>query len=155
MKLKADPMKRWTKLINLFNSLGEKKRRGLRLIKLEVGTSVVVQWIRICLPVQGDTGLIPCPGRFHMPRRNQAHAPQPLSPRAANTKASTCSKAHKPQLLIHVLQCLKPVHLEPVLCNKRSHCDDHSEKSRLTTTRKARMQQRRHTTPKLIIKKKK
>ena len=87
-------------------------------------------------------------------RRNQAHAPQPLSPRAANTKASTCSKAHKPQLLIHVLQCLKPVHLEPVLCNKRSHCDDHSEKSRLTTTRKARMQQRRHTTPKLIINKK-
>ena len=154
MKLKADPMKRWTKLINLFNSLGEKKRTGLKLIKLEVGTSVVVQWIRICLPVQGDTGLIPCPGRFHMPWRNQAHAPQPLSPRAGNTKASRCSRAHKPQPLIHVLQCLEPAHREPGLCNKRSHCDDHSEKSGSPYLENACMQQRRHRTPKPIIKKK-
>ena len=31
-------------------------------------TSLVVQWLRIHLPMQGrDTGLIPCLGRFHMP----------------------------------------------------------------------------------------
>ena len=134
--------------------MGEKKRTGLKLIKLEVGTSVVVQWIRICLPVQRDTGLIPCPGRFHMPWRNQAHAPQPLSPRAGNTKASRCSRAHKPQPLIHVLQCLEPAHREPGLCNKRSHCDDHSEKSGSPYLENACMQQRRHRTPKPIIKKK-
>ena len=40
----------------------------------------------------GDTGLIPGPGRSHVPRSNPAHAPQ----------------------------LLKPVCLEPVLCNKRS-----------------------------------
>ena len=53
----------------------------------------------------GDTGSSPGPGRSHMPRSNQAHAPQLLSLR---------SRAREPQLL-------KPTHLEPVLCNKRSH----------------------------------
>ena len=40
----------------------------------------------------GDTGLIPGPGGFHMPRSNEARGSQLLSPRA----------------------------LEPVLCDKRS-----------------------------------
>ena len=44
-----------------------------------------------------DTGSSPGPGRSHMPRSNKAREPQPL----------------------------KPAHLEPVLCNKRSH---HNEK---------------------------
>ena len=30
-------------------------------------TSLMVQWIRICLPNAGDMGLIPGPGRFHIP----------------------------------------------------------------------------------------
>ena len=38
----------------------------------------------------GDTGSIPGPGRFHMPRSNEAHVPQLLSP---------SSKAGEPQLL--------------------------------------------------------
>ena len=42
----------------------------------------------------GDTGLIP--GRSHMPRSNEAREPQ----------------------------LLKPMHLEPVLCSKRSHCNE-------------------------------
>ena len=58
----------------------------------------------------GDTGSSPGPGRSHMPRGNWAHAPQLLS---------LCSRAHEPQLL-------KPLHLEPVPHNKRSH---HNEKS--------------------------
>ena len=57
----------------------------------------------------GDTGLSPGPGRSHVPRGNWARAPQLLSLR---------SRACDPQLL-------KPVCLEPVLCNKRSH---HNEK---------------------------
>ena len=50
----------------------------------------------------GDMSLIP--GRFHMLQATKAHVPQ----------------------------LLKPLHLEPVLCNKRSHCDEkpvhHKEK---------------------------
>ena len=45
----------------------------------------------------GDTGSSLGPGRSHMPRSNYARVPQ----------------------------LLKPTHLEPVLCNKRSH---HNEK---------------------------
>ena len=30
-------------------------------------TSLVVQWLRICLPMQEAMGSIPGPGRFHMP----------------------------------------------------------------------------------------
>ena len=45
--------------------------------------------------------------RSHMPQGNYARAPQLLSLR---------SRAHEPQLL-------KTVYLEPVLCNKRSHCN--------------------------------
>ena len=44
----------------------------------------------------GDTGSIPSPGRSHMPRSNEARVPQLLKPRT----------------------------LEPVLCNKRSHCNE-------------------------------
>ena len=53
----------------------------------------------------GDAGSSPGPGRSHLPRNNSAHAPQLLSLR---------SRAREPQLL-------KPVRLEPVLRNKRSH----------------------------------
>ena len=56
----------------------------------------------------GDTGSIPGPGRSHMPWSNEARAPQLLSLR---------SRAREPQLL-------KPAHLEPVLRNKRSHCNE-------------------------------
>ena len=53
----------------------------------------------------GDTGLSPGPGRSHVPRRNQAHAQQPVS---------LCSRAWK-------LQPLKSDHLDPVLGDKRGH----------------------------------
>ena len=52
----------------------------------------------------GDTGSIPDLGRFHMPQGNYARTSQ----------------------------LPKPSHLEPVLCNRRSH----SGRSLLTTTRK-------------------
>ena len=75
-------------------------------------TSLVVQWLRICLgdgdkkdstwgfptgsvvknpPANaGDTGLIPDPRRSHMPGSNKAHVPQLLR---------LCSRAREPQLL--------------------------------------------------------
>ena len=53
----------------------------------------------------GDTGSSPGLGRSHMPQSNEARASQLLS---------LCSRAREPQLL-------KPAHLQPVLCNKRSH----------------------------------
>ena len=56
----------------------------------------------------GDTGSSPGTGRSHMPRSNQARAPQLLS---------LSSRAHVPQLL-------KPACLEPVLHSKRSHCNE-------------------------------
>ena len=52
----------------------------------------------------GDKGSSPGPGTSHMPRSNEARAPQLLSLR---------SRARKPQLR-------KPACLEPVLRNKRS-----------------------------------
>ena len=54
------------------------------------------------------TGSSPGPGRPHMPRSNQASAPQLLSLR---------SRAHEPQLP-------KPARLQPMLRYKRSHRDE-------------------------------
>ena len=56
----------------------------------------------------GDMGLIPGLGRSHTLWSSLACVPQLLSLR---------SRAHE-------LQLLKPVGLEPVLCNKRSHCNE-------------------------------
>ena len=61
-----------------------------------------------------------------MLRSNSARAPQLLS---------LCSRALK-------LQLLKPVRLEPVLCNKRSHCNEkpahrNEEKPPLAATRES------------------
>ena len=73
--------------------------------------------IRICLPMQGNTGSILGSGRFYMIWSK-------LSP--GISVSSLCSRAHEPQLLSHMLQLLKPDDLESVLHNKRSH---HSKKA--------------------------
>ena len=39
-------------------------------MKKNIGTSLVAQWLRIRLPVQGDMGSSPGPGRSHMLRSN-------------------------------------------------------------------------------------
>ena len=81
------------------------------------------------------------PGRSHMPWSNWAHVPQLLSlhsrarelqllsPRATTTEA-------------HVLQLLKPAHLEPALLNKRRYLNEKSahhneEQPLLATTRES------------------
>ena len=76
--------------------------------------------------ISGDTSLIPGPGRFYMQ--------QSTKPMCHNYWASALEAgshkywARKPQLL-------KPVHLEPVLHNKNSHCNGSSP--RLDATRES------------------
>ena len=76
--------------------------RHTKSTEIENRPSLVVQWVR-SLPGQGTH--VPGPGRSHMPQGNYTHVLQPLS---------LCSRALE-------LQQLKPMHLEPVLCNIRSH----------------------------------
>ena len=85
-------------------------------LKRDPGASLVVQWLRICLPMQGT------------------------QVQALVREDPTCCGATKPvhhsywayalqsashNYWAHVPQLLKPLHLEPVLHDKRSH---HSEK---------------------------
>ena len=102
-------------------------------------TSLVAQWLRICLPMQGTRvqALVredpTCRGATKPVRRNYlAWALEPVSHNYW---------AHEPQLL-------KPAPLEPVLRNKRSHRNEkpaHHTKSSPRSPRleKARTQQRR------------
>ena len=87
-----------------------------RQIKISSGTSLLAQWLRICLPVQGTwvQSLLregpTCHGATKPVHHNYwACALEPVSHNYW---------AHEPQLL-------KPAHLEPMLHNKRNH---HSEK---------------------------
>ena len=91
------------------------QRKPKTLFKNDPGTSLVVQWLRIRLPIQGTWV------------------------RALVWEDPTCRGATKPvhhnywvcalDLESHnyrarVPQLLKPTRLEPVLCNKRSHCNE-------------------------------
>ena len=61
--------------------------RSLMLLKSnEDWTSLVAQWISPPASAE-DIGLIPGPGKFHMPRSNQTHESQLLSPSAVPTEA--------------------------------------------------------------------
>ena len=77
---------------------------SIRCINRRFGTSLVAQWIRIHLPMQGT--------------QVQYLACEYYTWGGATKSVSDTYGAH-------VLQSLKPVCLEPVLRNKRSH---HSEK---------------------------
>ena len=68
-----------------------------------IGTSLVAQWLRIRLPMQGT--------------RVQALVQEDPTCRRATKPVRHNYWACEPQLL-------KPVCLEPVLCNKRSHCSE-------------------------------
>ena len=66
-------------------------------------TSLVAQWLRICLPMQGTRV------------------------RSLVWEDPTCCRATKPvrhNYWACVPKLLKPMCLEPVLCNKRSHCNE-------------------------------
>ena len=89
--------------------------------KRENRTSLVAQWLGICLPRQGTQGqsLV----QEHFTRHGAA-------------------KPVRPNYRAHMLQLLKPAHLEPGLHNKRSHCSEKAEhrdeeKPPLATTRES------------------
>ena len=92
------------------------KGRNFRQHKTLQRTSLVAQWLRICLPMQGTQvrALV-----WENPTCRGATKPVTHNYWAWALKpASHNYWAHMPQLL-------KPTRLEPALCNKRSH---HSEK---------------------------
>ena len=87
--------------------------------------SLVAEWIRISLPMQGMwvRSLLKEDPTCHRAVKPTTNAPQPMNPH---------SRAHEPQLLslcvtateACMVQLLKPACLEPVLCNKRRHCNE-------------------------------
>ena len=66
-----------------------KKYNKLVNIRKKKGASLVAQWLRICLPMQGDTGSSPGLGRSHMSQSNEARAPQLLSLRVWSLCSAT------------------------------------------------------------------
>ena len=89
--------------------------KAVRLLSIRFGTSLVAQWLRIHLPMQGTRV------------------------RALVQEDPTCCGATKPvhhnywawalgptncKYWARVPQLLKPVRLKPVLCNRRSHRDE-------------------------------
>ena len=111
--------KPWSWLSCLLRKMeGQRMSLFLKIqIKKNRGASLVVQWLRICLPMQGTQvqALVwedptCCRAAKPMHHNYWACALEPASPNYW---------AHEPQLLEP--QILKPVCLEPVLCNKRSH----------------------------------
>ena len=76
------------------------------------GTSLVAQWIRICLPVQGT--------RVQSLIQEEPACHGAAKPVCHNYWACTLEPASH-NYWAHVPQLLKPARLEPVLRNKRSH----------------------------------
>ena len=59
------------------------------LLYKNLGASLVAQWLRICLSMQGTTGLSPGLGRSHMPWSSWAREPQLLSLRVWSLCSAT------------------------------------------------------------------
>ena len=81
----------------------------------KLGTSLVAQWLRIHLPVQVT--------RVPVLVREDPTCCGATRPVCHNYWASALEPASH-NYWAHVPQLLKPARLEPVLCNKRSHCDE-------------------------------
>ena len=102
-------------------------------IKITIGTSLVAQWIRIFLPMQGTRvqGLV----------REDPTCRGTAKPVHHNYWACALEPASH-SYWAHVLQLLKPARLEPMLCNKRNHRNEkpthcNEKLPPLTTTRES------------------
>ena len=82
----------------------------------KTGTSLVAQWLRIHLPMQGT--------RVWALVREDPTRRRATKPMCHNYWACTLEPVSH-NYWAHKLQLLKPVRLEPMLCNKRNH---HNEK---------------------------
>ena len=78
-------------------------------------TSLVAQWLRIRLPRQGT--------EVRALVREDPTCRGATKPVHHNYRACALEPASR-NYWARVLQLLKPTHLEPVLCNKRSHCNE-------------------------------
>ena len=93
-------------LVNAQSSLYIKCKTRLNIKKeRKRGTSLVVQWLRICLPIQGHG--------FDPYSRKIPHAKGQLSPCPTTTEPTCCNYG-------------SPCALEPGLCNKRNHNNEMS-----------------------------
>ena len=100
----------------LSNGEGEKKSINVKRLKEDDWTSLVAPWLRIHLPMQGTRAL-------PLVREDPTFCGA-TKPVRHNYWACTLEPVSH-NYWACVPQLLKPVHLEPVLCNKRSH---HNEK---------------------------
>ena len=84
-------------------------------IKINYWASLVAQWLRICLPIQGTQvwALV-----WEDPTCRRA-----TKPMRHNYRACTLEPVNQ-NYWARVPQPLKPARLEPVLHNKRSHCNE-------------------------------
>ena len=126
-------VKKWKIFPMKIFSLWEGKKVKNKCLKMAIGTSLVAQWLRIRLPMQGTQvrALVQedptCHGATKPVRHNSwACALEPVS--------------HN--YWTHVPQLLKPAHLESLLRNKRSHCNEkpmhhNEEELPLTATRES------------------
>ena len=97
-------------------------------IKCKCRTSLVVQWLRICLPMEGTNvqSLVwedPTCRRATKPMRHN-YWNRSLEPMSFNYWAHASQLLKQVHSGAHMLQLLRPVCLEPVLCKKRSHCNE-------------------------------
>ena len=78
-------------------------------------TSLVAQWLRILLPMQGTqvSALVQKDPTCHGATKPVCHNYWVCALEPASHNYWAC-----------VPQLLKPVHLEPMLCDKRSHCNE-------------------------------
>ena len=99
------------------------------LTKKSLGASLVAQWLRIHLPMQGTQvrALVwedpTCCGATKPVCHN--YWTWALEPMSHNYWSPCDLEPTHHNYWAHALQLLKPAHLEPMLCNKRSH---HNEK---------------------------
>ena len=97
-------VRRWKKI---FHENGNQKKAG--------GTSLVAQWLRIRLPMQGTQvrALVWENPTYHRATKPMCHNYWACTLEPVSHNYWAC-----------VPQVLKPVHLEPTLRNKRSHCNE-------------------------------
>ena len=111
--------------------LSDKHLNGIKDIhrkEQKFRASLVAQWLRIHLPMQG-TRVKPWSGKIPYAVEQLSLCATTSEPTQHNYRACTA-------------QLLKPVHVEPVLCNKRRHCNKKpvhhkEEQPQLTTTRES------------------
>ena len=127
---KLKKKRKLTSSLMFSSSLIPRKQLTTTVKKKLSGTSLVVQWLRICLPMQGT--------RVRALVREDPTCRRASKPVYHNYWACTLEPANH-NYWARVPQLLKPTRLEPVLHNKRSHRNEkpahHNEEQPSLTTK--------------------